>query len=83
MAVQTINDKARMTVNEASERYPDNFILMQMDSRNISNPAGMVLYVGDDDNELFALQIKNNVPRGLVVEGINKQQSLGGIVIGV
>ena len=48
----------RMTANEASERYPDSFIIMQMDSKNLSNDMGTVLYVGDDGDELFSLVMK-------------------------
>jgi hypothetical protein len=76
-----IDGSKRMTVNEASERYPDSFVLMQLDSREFSNPTGVVLYVGNDGDELFSLQVSHNIPLGLVVDGINKQQSLGGIVV--
>jgi hypothetical protein len=76
-----IDGPKHMTVNEASERYPDDFVLMQLNSRCLSDPTGVVLYVGSDADELFELQIKQNIPQGLVVDGINNQQSLGGIVI--
>jgi hypothetical protein len=73
---------SKLTVNEASEQYPDNFILMRMDSLNISDPTGLVLYVGDNGDELFDLQVQAGIPNGLVVDGMNRQQSLGGIFVG-
>ena len=72
----------RMTRNEASERYPDNYILIQRDSRDIFDPVGNVLYIGDNYDELFSLMMDSDVPLGLVVEGLNHQRSLGGIVVG-
>ena len=77
-----VEDTPHMTMHEASERYPDNFILMQMDNRDIYDPAGIVLYLGDNYNELFSLMMKFDVPLGLVVEGLNHQRSLGGIAVG-
>ena len=73
----------RMTTHEASERYPDSHILMQMDNiRDLSNEMGVALYVGDDGDELFSLQVHLPVPSGLVVEGLHHLHSLGGIVVG-
>ena len=77
-----IDGNQRMTTHEASERYPDSYILMQLDNKELSNPIGTVLYVGDDGDELFSMQVRLNVPLGLVIEGIALQRSLGGIVIG-
>jgi len=79
-----IENSPRMTMHEASTRYPDDYILMQMEESNMINPAGIVLYVGDDDDELFSLQVKQPVPRGIVFEGDNLQlrYSLGGLVVG-
>ena len=63
-------------MHEASEQYPDNYILMQMDDRDIFDPAGIILYTGDSFDELFSLMVNNDVPLGLVVEGINYQRSI-------
>ena len=73
-----------MTRNEAMERYPDSHILMQKDEAFMLNPIGVVLYIGDDHDELFALQVDLPVLHGSVFEGINLQRrySLGGIVVG-
>ena len=73
-----------MTMHEAFARYPDNYILMQMDENIMLNPTGTILYIGDDDDELFSLQVNQPIPRGIVFEGSNLQlrHSLGGIVIG-
>ena len=43
-----IEDNQRMTENEACLKYPDSYILMQRDNRNMFNPTGVVLYVGDE-----------------------------------
>lgn len=73
----------RITASEASEQYPDNFILMRMDSNNPSDDMGTVLYIGDDGDELFSLVMKLEDRSNCgVVEGLNHQRSLGGIVIG-
>ena len=47
-----IEPALRMTANEASERYPDSYIVMQMDSMKLSDDVGTVLYVGDIQREL-------------------------------
>ena len=72
----------RMTGNEASERYPDSFLVMQMDSMDLSEDVGTVLYVGDNRRELYALITSINKPFCGVVEGLNHQRSLGGVVVG-
>ena len=78
-----IEPALRMTSNEASERYPDSYILMRMDSMSPSNDMGTVLYVGDDGDELFSLAVKFDDPTNCgVSEGLNLQRSLGGVVIG-
>lgn len=73
-----------MTRNEASERYPDKYILMQMDEAFMLNPIGIILYVGDDSDELFSIQVNQLIANGLVIEGIALQRkySLGGLVVG-
>ena len=77
-----VEDDMRMSCNEASERYPDSYILIQRDNRDMFDPVGAVLYVGDDFNELFSLQVNLPVPLGVVVEGTNRSCSLGGVVVG-
>jgi hypothetical protein len=79
-----IEPALRMTVNESSVKYPDEHILILMDSKNLSNDMGTVLYTGDDGNELFSLVMKLDDPSLYrVVEGLNHLRSLGGIVVGV
>ena len=77
-----VNGNLRMTVNEASTSYPNSIVLMKMESRDSLNPIGTILFEGDCYNELFELQVKLNIPYGLVVEGINRQQNLGGLFFG-
>ena len=79
---QTIEKNAHMTIDEAAERYPDSFIVMNMDNPDISNDIGTVLYVVDNQKEAFSLQIHSNIPLGIVIEGLHHQYSLGGVVIG-
>jgi len=71
-----------MTRNEASERYPDEFIIMQMDSMNLSDDVGTVLYVGDTERELYGVVKSLALPFSGVVDGLNHRRSLGGIVVG-
>lgn len=78
-----IEESQKMTANEASELFPDYHILMQNEKPYLLSPMGTVLYIGDDHDELFSLQIDLPVPHGVVFEGVNLQRrySLGGIVI--
>ena len=79
-----IENSPRMTMHEASTHYPNGYILMQMEKSNMVNPAGIILYIGDDGDELFSLQVRQPVPRGIVFEGdtLQLRYSLGGIVVG-
>jgi len=78
-----IESASRMTKNEATERYPDSYILIRMDSMSLSNDMGTILYVGDDGDELFSLAMKLDDPTNCgVSEGLNLQRSLGGVVVG-
>ena len=77
-----VEGNPHMTMHEASEYFPDSYILMQRDNRDIFDPAGSILYVGDDYDELFSLMMDTDTPLGLVIEGLNHQRSLGGIVVG-
>ena len=78
-----IEGSPRMTRNEATEHYPDNYILMQRDNRDTFDPSGIVLYVGDDFDELFSLQVDLPVSLGVVIEGINisSRLTLGDLVV--
>jgi len=77
-----IEPALRMTRNEASERYPDEFIIMQMDSMKLSDDVGTVLYVGDNDQEISALVVRLGLPFSGVVEGLNYYRNdLGGVVV--
>jgi len=77
-----IEPALRMSRNEASARYRDSFILMQMDSMKLSDDVGTVLYVGEDQNEMFALAVKLQLPFSGIVDGLNHRCSLGGVVVG-
>ena len=78
-----IEEYQHMTTNEASELYPDSFILMRMDSMDVSNHLGTILYVGDDDDELFSvlMGLEDSSLCG-IIEGLEHRRSLGGLVIG-
>jgi len=81
---EAVKGSPRMTQNQATEHYPDHYILMQQDNQyELYDPMGTVLYIGDDGDELFSLQVKLPVPRGCVNEGINIQKRcIGGVVVG-
>ena len=76
-------ENQRMTDIEASLYYPDDYIVMRMDSTDLANAVGTVLYVGDNRRELYSLinQLKDQTNCG-VLEGLNIQQSLGGVAVG-
>ncbi|MCL1884491.1 MAG: hypothetical protein FWF81_12180 [Defluviitaleaceae bacterium] len=78
-----IENSPRMTESEATELYPDKYILMQMDNCDTFDPSGIVLYVGDDFDELFSLQIGLPVSLGVVIEGLNisSRLTLGDLVV--
>ena len=78
-----IEKSPNVTMHEASELYPDSHILLQMNEAYMLNPVGIVLYVGDDHDELFASQVDRPAPNGAVFEGINLQckYSLVGIAV--
>ena len=77
-----IEPALRMTANEASARYPDNYIVIQMDSMDLSDDVGTVLYVGDNERELYALVVSLNHPFTGVLDGLNFQRNcLGGVVV--
>jgi len=78
-----IENSSKMTINQASEQYPDNYILMQRDNRDTFDPLGIVLYIGDDFDELFSLQVDLPVSLGVVIEGINisNRLILGDLVV--
>jgi len=76
-----IEPALRMTTNEASARYPDEFIVMQMDSMDLSDDVGTVLFAGDSRAELYGVIKGLNLSFIGVVEGLNHQRNcLGGIV---
>ena len=79
-----IEGSPRMTENEACLEYPDDYVLIQRDGGGMFDPTGVILYVGDDFDELFSLQVDLPVSLGVVIEGANIQRrySLGGIVVG-
>ena len=75
-----IDGNQRMTDIEASEQYPDSYIIMQMD--NMHSDMGIVLYVGDNEDEIIKLAVELKRPFCGVIEGLNFRRSLGGIVVG-
>ena len=77
-----IEPALRMTRNEAAEQYEDAFIIMQMDSMDLSDDVGTVLYVGDNEQELYAVIKSLGLPFCGIVDGLNHRRSLGGIVVG-
>ena len=78
-----VEGNQRMTDDEASVMYPNDFILFRCDKKVISNAMGTVLYVGDNYGELSRLTSSLEEPSFcVVIEGLNHQRSLGGVVVG-
>ena len=77
---QRVENNLRMTDVEASERYPDSYIIMSMDS--MTSGTGTVLYVGDNEDEIISLVMKVDEPFCGVIEGLSLRRSLGGVVVG-
>jgi len=74
-------ENVRLTDIEASERYPNYYIAMRMDNR--VSEMGTVLFIGDDQSELLRLILSlDDFTNCGVHEGINLQNSLGGVVVG-
>ena len=72
----------KMSRNEISEAYPENYVLVRKESRDKAYTDLEALYVGDDDNELFGLQVEMNDSLLVIVDGRNivRRNSWGGIV---
>ena len=78
-----VEGNLRMTAHEAAEQFPDSYILFRRDNRSLSHMMGTVLFVGDDRSELFSVLMKlDDTNLCGVMEGINHQYSLGGVVVG-
>ena len=77
---QKIDNYQCMTDNDASVHYVDNYILVRRD--NMHSEMGTVLYIGDNMDELLSLRLSLNEPFCGIVEGLNLQRSLGGVVVG-
>jgi len=75
-----VDDEQRLTDIEASEHYPDSYIIVRRDSMH--SEAGTVLYVGDNMGELISLSMTLNEPFCGIIEGLNYRRSLGGVVVG-
>jgi len=76
-----VDGTPRMHENEASELYPDSFIIMRMD--DMVSQTGSVLYIGDTYKELLSLVMRFENPSHCgVIEGLNHRRSLGGVVVG-
>ena len=77
---QRVDDNLRMTDNEASVHYPDSYILVCRDS--MYSETGTILFVGDNMDELLSLRLSQNEQFCGIIEGLNHQRSLGGVVVG-
>ena len=79
--VRKVEEVLRMTDIEASEKYPNNYLIMRMD--NMEDDTGTILYIGDTEKELldlFGNELKDTSLCG-IIEGINKQCTIGGVVV--
>jgi len=74
-------DNVRITDIEASVLYPDMYYAMRMDDR--TGQMGTLLFIGDNQSELFRLVLNLDDPSNCGVhEGLNLRRSLGGVVVG-
>jgi hypothetical protein len=71
-----------LTATEAAGKYPDKYILMSSDSIMSAGVTGTVFAVGDEENELYPLlrELKN-VYRIGIIEGLNRRDWIGGVVL--
>jgi len=78
---EIVSNNDRLTSNEASLLYPDSYFAMRKDSR--TSDTGIVLFIGDNQSELFRLVLNLDDPMYCGVhEGSNLRRSLGGVVVG-
>jgi hypothetical protein len=77
-----VDPPLRMTTNDASVKFPRDYILMQMDDYNPSNDMGTVLYIGDSYKNLSDVRVAIKIENCCIIEGLVYQNSLGGIVVG-
>jgi hypothetical protein len=81
--VKKVDEVLRMTSIEAKKSYPNNYIIMRMD--NMEDDIGTILYIGDTEEELqdvlVALRKSGNSNLCGILEGTNKQCTLGGVVV--
>ena len=72
----------KMSRNEISEAYPENFVLVRMEHRDKAYFDLEPLYIGDNFSELFGLQYDLEDSLLVIVEGLNImiRNSWGGIV---
>ena len=76
---KTLNE--RMNYHEASEKFPDSYIIMQLDS--LASYTGTVLFVCDTEREAMAILAQlDDMDLCGIVEGVNHQRSFGGIEVG-
>ena len=81
--VKKVEDVLRMTSIEAKKHYPNNYIIMRMD--NMEDDTGTILYIGDTEEELndvlVTLRKSGNSHLCGILEGNNRQCTLGGVVV--
>jgi hypothetical protein len=75
-----VEGSPRMDQNEASELYPDSYIVMRMD--DMVSQVGQILYVGDTEKEMSTLVMQMDDPSYCgVIEGLNHQRKWGRVVV--
>ena len=81
--VKKAEEVLRMTQYEAEKKYPNNYMIMQMD--NMEDDIGTILFFGDTQDELLDVLIElkktGNYNFCGILEGNNKQCTLGGVVV--
>jgi hypothetical protein len=66
-----LEDTERLTSIQTCEKYPDNYVLMRMDSRDPMS-LGDLLFIGDEQMEMLNVMLTlNDGARYKVIEGTN------------
>ena len=73
-------DNLRMTMVDAMERFPNEYILMCMNGREDSPITGEVLFVAECESELKELKKKEDRNYCCVFSGIDLMPMFGGII---
>jgi hypothetical protein len=71
----------RVTDTEAGNQFPNSYVLMRRDSDKLGEESGVILWLGDDEKEVYKqLGSLDDLGNCTVVTGIDKSYSLLGSI---